>query len=88
MKKVIIKSFAEALLLLLRKSVTLSILSWRWRNTELDVELKSLKLVKNKQETHKILTKSNKSNKKNTANIKIIKVLIEKDINVPIIQIM
>ena len=52
------------------------------------MELKSLKLVKNKQETHKILTKSNKSNKKNRANIKIIKVLIEKDINVPIIQIM
>lgn len=47
------------------------ILAWKWTKAELDVELQSLKLVKNKQETRKILTKMHKSNKINKENNQI-----------------
>ena len=62
------KSFAEASLLLLKQSIFMLILAWKWTKTELDVELQSLKLVKNKQETRKILTKTHKGNKINKEN--------------------
>ena len=56
------KSFKELLSLLWRQSPSLSISVWTQKKAEPVDKLKLLQLLKNKQETCKILTKTHQSN--------------------------